>query len=716
MDLHAALHHYFNYREFRPGQEEVLHQVLAGRDALVVMPTGSGKSLIYQLAALLLPHTSLVISPLVALMKDQVDSLTRRGIPATFINSSLDSAEQSARLSAVAAGQYKIVLVAPERLRLQGFRAAMSSLPLSQFVVDEAHCLSHWGHDFRPDYLYIAEASRELKAPVTLALTATATQRVQDDILRLLAMPDAARLITGFNRPNLALEAFSTPDPIAKQRLLRDFLPESGGAGIIYAGTRKNTEEVASYVRDTLKLEVAHYHAGLDHATRERVQNAFMSGDLPIVVATNAFGMGIDRPDVRFVLHYNMPGSLEAYYQEAGRAGRDGLPARALLCYSPKDTALQEFFIDMDEVVAADLTNLHDYLKAQARPNGLAQTPWEGVEHALSMPQTKARVALEQLELAGAVRRRPSSNHRLIEADLLPLLPAHLNAVIAEAARRSKHKRHLLSLMVSYAETDACRRRTLLDYFGDHSDAQIEVCCDNCLARIERESAGPEAIRPAESQSERAALIVLDTIAHLKWGVGQGTLARVLRGASGEKTKDYVDARNFGKFASLRLKEIEALISQLTEAGYLKQVGSLRPTLRLTPRGEDALRARSAIAVELRQVHQSERRRRQAEIDAGSTVALSGQLLAQGMTPEQIAEERGLMPSTIYSHLAQLIAAGTLSLSAVVEVPVQKLVLAAISQNGSTGYLAPIKALLPEEIDYGVIRCVVEAWKRGYTL
>jgi len=734
MDLHDALRHYFHYPEFRPGQEEVLRQVLAGHDALVVMPTGSGKSLIYQLAALLLPHSSLVISPLVALMKDQVDSLTRRGIPATFINSSLDLAEQSARLCAVASGQYKIVLVAPERLRQQNFRAAIARLPLSQFVVDEAHCLSQWGHDFRPDYLHIAEARRELNAPVTLALTATATQRVQDDILRLLGLPEAARLITGFNRPNLALEAFSTPDANAKLKLLQDFLlgrgskprppqdgrsqaarlPEAEGAGIIYVGRRRDAEEVAAFVRDTLGLEADHYHAGLDAATRVRVQDAFMSGDLPIVVATNAFGMGIDRPDVRFVLHHTMPGSLEAYYQEAGRAGRDGLPARAILCYSPKDTALQEFFIDSDAPGREDLSAVYEYLKAQAKAGAPARVAWEAIEGALGMPQTKARVVLEQLELAGAVRRLPASNHRLIEAHVLPLSAARLQTMAAESAARREHKHQLLNLMVRYAETDACRRRTMLDYFGDHSSAEAAICCDNCLARAEREADAAQPARPAETQAERAALIVLDTIAHLKWGVGQSTLARVLKGSGAERIEAYVDARNYAKFAALRLKEIEALIGQLTAAGYVKQVGSTRPTLRLTTRGEDALKSRSSIQVELRQVHSSERRRRLAEQDAGSTVALSGQMLAQGLTPEQIAAERGLTVRTIYSHLAQLIAGGTLDVNAVVPAPVQKQVLSAITQAGSAAYLAPIKALLPAEIDYDLIRCVVEAWKRGY--
>src|SRR5262249_22117294 len=282
------------------------------RDALVVMPTGSGKSLIYQLAALLLPGTALVISPLVALMKDQIDGLARRNIPATFINSSLDTAEQARRLRGLAASEYRIVLIAPERLRNLAFRQAIQRVATSLLVVDEAHCLSQWGHDFRPDYLHVAEARRDFKPPVTLALTATATPRVQDDIVELLGVPDAARLITGFNRPNLTFEVFAARDPATKLALVRDFVAQLEGAAIIYTGTRKDAEDVAAFIREDCTRTVRHYHAGLEAAERTAVQDAFMAGDLPLVVATNAFGMGIDRPDVRLVLHYSLPSTLEA--------------------------------------------------------------------------------------------------------------------------------------------------------------------------------------------------------------------------------------------------------------------------------------------------------------------------------------------------------------------------------------------------------------------
>ena len=362
IDLRIVLQKHFGFPNFRPGQQEALEHILAGKDTLVVMPTGHGKSLIYQLAALLLPGTTIVVSPLISLMKDQVDSLERRNIPAAFINSTLNSTQQRQYLNAVAAGGYKIVFVAPERLRSRLFLNVLSRITVSLLVVDEAHCLSQWGHDFRPDYLKIAAARRRCNAPITLALTATATRQVQDDIVRLLELKDEKRIITGFNRPNLSLEVFYTPEPRNKYKILNEFLIEADRAGIIYAGTRRNTEEVATFIDETLRIPVRHYHAGLEAEERSEIQEAFISGDLPLIVATNAFGMGIDRPDVRFVLHYAIPGSMEAYYQEAGRAGRDGLPARAMLFYSPKDTALHEYFIENDSPNANELRTVHQAL------------------------------------------------------------------------------------------------------------------------------------------------------------------------------------------------------------------------------------------------------------------------------------------------------------------------------------------------------------------
>ncbi len=722
IDLHAALRKNFEFPDFRPGQAAALEHVLAGRDVLVVMPTGSGKSLIYQLAALVLPGTALIVSPLIALMKDQVDGLARRGLRATFINSSLDSAEQSRRLRGLAAGEYKMVLVAPERLRSRIFQQALAHASLSLLAVDEAHCVSQWGHDFRPDYLHVAEARRELQAPVTLALTATATPHVQNDILRLLELPDAARLVAGFNRPNLSFEVWPAASADAKHKLLGEFLRESfapgregHGGGIIYAGTRRDSEAVAAFVNDRLRIPARPYHAGLDSATRSEVQDAFLSGDLQVVAATNAFGLGIDRPDVRFVLHYAVPASLEAYYQEAGRAGRDGLPARAILLYAARDSFVHQHFIENDTPTGRELRAVHTFLCSPEAAQGVSR---EALAAATGVGEVKLRVALEQLEAAGALRRLPDDGYDALRVDTASLPERALADLARQVEARRAHKRKQLDIMLAYAETDDCRRETLLRHFGDDAPAvaEVEPCCDRCAAR----AAAPEAeapARPAETKAEFAALVVLDTVRHLAWPIGAERLAQVLKGSASKETANYAKARNFGKLAILRLKAIKDLIAELLSGGYLKSAGGTRPVLSLTPRGDTALNGRQAIplgGVRLGIPGAPAASRSPAPFRGvpGATVQESGRLLKTGQTPEQIAATRGLTLETIYSHLAELIAEGQADINTVVPAEIQAQVRAAIAQVGSVQYLSPLKAVLPNAVSYGAIRCVVAAHRR----
>ncbi len=722
-DLPTELAKHFNYPHFRPGQAEAITHLLAGRDALVVMPTGSGKSIIYQLAALCLPGTALVVSPLVALMKDQIDSLNRRQIPATFINSSVDLPEQRRRIAAMAAGHYKIVLVAPERFRSTSFRAALSNIQISLFAIDEAHCLSQWGHDFRPDYLHLAEVRRQLHPPVSVALTATATPRVQEDIIAMMGLTQAERIITGFNRPNLGLEVYNARSPEAKRRLLDDFLTQMEGAGIIYAGTRRETEELAFHIRENLGREVDHYHGALEAATRTRIQDAFLAGDLPLIVATNAFGMGIDRPDVRFVLHYSVPGSLEAYYQEAGRAGRDGLPSKAVMFYSPRDAGLHEFFINNDAPTSDELRALHRFIQSKTNELG-----WAEIETATQLQQTKARVGIEQLEAAGVVRRADAPYGR-VRLETGPLTAQQVAKIEKEVAIRRKHKFDLLRRMTDYAETNVCRRNVLLNHFGDPERLDIapEDCCDNCATRarvrvkplpIASVAAPANSSGPTDfgnlSQAERAALIVLDAVAKLGARLGRGRVAQFLKGSAVEEVAKHKDRPYYGKFNALRLAEIEGVIDQLLEAGYLKQMGGAYPTLALTPPGEVALQGRAGIQINLRPVNVEAARRYEPRNAAGGTVAITAQLLASGQDPEQIAAERGLTVSTIYSHLAALIAEGTVAIETVVPVNRQQVIVGAIEKVGSAATLSPIKFHLPEEYSYGEIRCVVEHWKRGH--
>ncbi len=348
MNLEGNLQKYFNFAKFRFGQQEIVEAILASRDTVALMPTGGGKSLCYQLPAVMLPGLTVIISPLIALMKDQVDALAARGIPATFLNSTLTAAEVETRVADLKSGQTKILYIAPERLAAPNFAKLFRELSISFLAVDEAHCVSQWGHDFRPDYLHIKKHIDALpQRPIVAAFTATATPEVKTDIVNRLGLLDPAVFVRGFDRPNLKFFVQKNLKPKERYLEVLRIIKSINGSGIVYALTRKETETLADFLEGN-GVSATAYHAGLPAAKREKIQNDFMENRFKVIAATVAFGMGVDKADVRFVIHSGMPGSLEGYYQEAGRAGRDDEEAYCILLHSKKDTNMHNFFLRGD--------------------------------------------------------------------------------------------------------------------------------------------------------------------------------------------------------------------------------------------------------------------------------------------------------------------------------------------------------------------------------
>jgi ATP-dependent DNA helicase RecQ len=414
-EARALLRARFGFLEFRPGQERAVASVLAGRDTLVVLPTGGGKSVCYQVPAMVLPGLTVVVSPLISLMKDQVDALTSRGIPATFVNSTLTSGEVSERMARVTRREVKLLYVAPERFDVGSAADRLRDVGVSLLAIDEAHCISEWGHDFRPSYLRIAQVRERLGWPQTVALTATATPHVRTDIARQLRLEDPETIITGFDRQNLRYHVVPTRTDAEKDAALAEIVREHDeGVAIVYASTRRNVEKIARTLEDA-GIPTAAYHAGLDDAHRHEVQDAFMSERVRAIVATNAFGMGIDKPNVRVVVHHAMPGTLEAYYQEAGRAGRDGQPAEVYLLHAFPDRFTHEFFIKGAYPDRALVERVYDRARALADRTGAVSLEPGAI--AASLPgkigDREVESALRLLIQAGALRSDPESGGRV---------------------------------------------------------------------------------------------------------------------------------------------------------------------------------------------------------------------------------------------------------------------------------------------------------------
>jgi ATP-dependent DNA helicase RecQ len=414
--LKELLKIHFGYESFRPGQEIAIDNILHHKNTVVVLPTGAGKSLIYQLPALILDGITIVVSPLIALMKDQVDSLERVGIAATFINSSISPAETEKRLARIKSGFYKIVYIAPERFYNQIFISELRNIKVSLFAIDEAHCISQWGHDFRPSYMRLKDAIKFVGSPVVVALTATATPEVRDDIAKQLALQDSELVITGFARPNLQFAVMSAANGQKIESIVNLLTTNQElGSGIIYVGTRAKADEIAEVLVDH-DVKAVVYHAGMDSESRDWVQEKFMKGEAQVVIATNAFGLGINKKDIRFVIHHDLPGTIEAYYQEAGRAGRDGKESFCLLFYHPQDRYLREFFIKGDNPDPKMIIEIYDFLVRRAGlevdSNASILITYAEIGQNLSdsVPEMAIGTALKILEKEGYISRPNEKN------------------------------------------------------------------------------------------------------------------------------------------------------------------------------------------------------------------------------------------------------------------------------------------------------------------
>ncbi|MEA2645930.1 MAG: ATP-dependent helicase RecQ [Chloroflexota bacterium] len=566
----------FGLADFRPGQGEVVAESEAGADVLFVAPTGSGKSIAYWVPGITGGGLTIVVSPLIALMVDQVARLTQLGVPSACVHSQMGAAERADAMARAAAGELRFLYLAPERIGAAGFLDSLGRLAVDRFVVDEAHCISSWGHDFRPDYRRLGDAIVACGRPPVGAFTATATPRVRSDIIASLGLRDPLATVTGFVRDNLTMSVIRCRGKGEKRDALLARVRPGEGRSLVYCGTRKSAEEVAALLAGA-GIPAAAYHGALDGDERQDVYDEFAAGGLRVIVATSAFGMGVDFPDIRQVIHHDFPGSLEEYYQQAGRAGRDGAPSDCILLYSPQDRQLQEFFIEQAYPE-------RDVVRAVYREMLKEGSGWIRDWHSRlpNIDVTAARAAVALLERAGVVES---------DGGIRRLTGAPVD--FEEQAALKEHAYARVNQVMEYAKSRGCRHARIADYFGEEGVPRTCASCDNCL-----DPSGVETVAVAPEDTVAA----LSCVARFEGHLGAARIALILRGQldAWATSKPWVQQLPFfGALREWELDRIRDLLGTLVEAGMVARGHGEKPTLSVTPTGLAVLAGEDSATIEM---------------------------------------------------------------------------------------------------------------------